>query len=351
MAVNLSFLLILTGLTGIHSITTINRVSVRAGDSISIPCLYDPQFRNSMKYLCKGYYFNSCSYLAKTNQQSSGKFSISDDNDQRIFTVTLNDLMDTDTDYYWCAVEINEESDVGEYFYLSVTRGMPRLYVDHQEITGFNGENIIINCYHRNSGKPSWCRLGSSCVRSSGSIDGARVTIDDRALNVFTVMMTELRAESSGWYACVRRDIQIPVHVTVTEKPTTNTPTATRHLTNLSHTSEHLNHTSVFASEGPTGHLSFTIRLSLLVLFVMMTSFIWLMVRRCKQTKETSAISTEQQEEVRYTRKPSGEVLQPLKGQYVIYNRSKLKHTLGHLKSFVFVLFFRIHTSYKKKQI
>lgn len=59
----------------------------------------------------------------------------------------------------------------------------------------------------------------------------------------------------------------------------------------------------------------------------------------------------EQQEEVRYTRKPSGEVLQPLKGQYVIYNRSKLKHTLGHLKSFVFVLFFRIHTSYKKKQI
>lgn len=99
---------------------------------------------------------------------------------------------------------------------------MPRLYVDHQEITGFNGENIIINCYHRNSGKPSWCRLGSSCVRSSGSIDGARVTIDDRALNVFTVMMTELRAESSGWYACVRRDIQIPVHVTVTEKPTTS---------------------------------------------------------------------------------------------------------------------------------
>ncbi|XP_076599510.1 polymeric immunoglobulin receptor-like [Chaetodon auriga] len=230
MAVDLSFLLILTGLTGIHSITIVRKVSVKSGDSISIPCLYGSQYRNNMKYLCKGYYINSCSYAARTNKQSSGRFSISDDKNQRIFTVTINDVTDVDTDYYWCAVEINGGADVGEYFHLSVTTGTPRLYVDHQEITGFNGEKITINCYHRNPGKLRWCGLDGSCVRSSGSINGTRVTIDARAPNVFIVTMSGLRTESSGWYACIKGDFQMPVHLTVTEKLTTGTTRgSTRH--------------------------------------------------------------------------------------------------------------------------
>ncbi|XP_041803187.1 polymeric immunoglobulin receptor-like [Chelmon rostratus] len=219
MAVHLSFFLILTGLTGIHGITTVSEVSVKAGGSISIPCLYGSQYRNHVKYLCKGYYFRHCSYAVKTNQQSSGKFSISDDKNQRIFTVTINDLMDTDADY-WCAVEINGGSDVEEYFHLSVTTDLPRLYVDHQEITGFHGEKITINCFHHNSGEMKWCRLGGSCLSSSGSIDGTRVTINASS-SVVTVTMSELTTDSSGWYLCVHRDLQMPVHLTVTEKPTT----------------------------------------------------------------------------------------------------------------------------------
>ena len=99
-------------------------MSVKAGDSVSIPCLYDDKYRDHVKYLCKGYYWSYCSYAVKTNQpsSSSGKFSISDDKSQRIFTVTINDVTDTDTDF-WCAVEINEGLNVRQYFHLSVTRG------------------------------------------------------------------------------------------------------------------------------------------------------------------------------------------------------------------------------------
>uniref|UniRef100_A0A8C4GVY1 Immunoglobulin domain-containing protein n=1 Tax=Dicentrarchus labrax TaxID=13489 RepID=A0A8C4GVY1_DICLA len=107
---------------GIHNITTVSEVSVKAGDSITIPCLYESKYINHVKFLCKGYTWTSCSYAVKTNQPSSGKFLISDDKSQRIFTVTINDLTDEDTDY-WCAVEIDEGSDVREYFHLSVTRG------------------------------------------------------------------------------------------------------------------------------------------------------------------------------------------------------------------------------------
>uniref|UniRef100_A0A3Q1GYP3 Immunoglobulin domain-containing protein n=1 Tax=Anabas testudineus TaxID=64144 RepID=A0A3Q1GYP3_ANATE len=98
-------------------------VSVKAGGSISIPCLYESEHTHHVKYLCDGYHWVTCSYTVKTDQAgSSQKFSISDDKDQRIFTVTINDLTDDDS-HYWCVVEIKDGSDVGKYFRLSVTRG------------------------------------------------------------------------------------------------------------------------------------------------------------------------------------------------------------------------------------
>ena len=55
----------------------------------------------------------------------------------------------------------------------------------------------------------------------SGSIYGTEVTIDRKVHNVFTVTMSGLRTESSGWYWCVQGDLQMPVHLTVSEKPPT----------------------------------------------------------------------------------------------------------------------------------
>ncbi|XP_032397566.1 uncharacterized protein LOC116705473 [Etheostoma spectabile] len=289
------FLLLLTGLTGIHSITTVSKVSVKAGSSISIPCLYGVQYTNHVKYLCKGYYWHSCSYIIKTNQQSSGRFLISDDKTRSIFTVTIHNLTDKDTDY-WCAVEIIGGADVKAYFYLSVTRDTSHLYADHQEITTFNGDNITINCYYINTGEMKWCRLGSSCVtRSSGSIDGTKVTISEGGPSVFTVTMSGLRTESSSWYWCAKGDLQMPVHVTVGERPlvpTTNkyyntttfiTPLATRsHLTTSSpepvSAFDHLKH--------------FLIPLSLLIFIVMVLLLIWLMLKRHKQTRADSSATT-----------------------------------------------------------
>lgn len=95
--------------------------------------------------------------------------------------------------------------------------------MDHQEITGFNGDSITISCHNRNSRDMKWCRLGSSCVMGpSGSIDRTGVTTDVTTHNVYTVTMNGLREESNGWYLCVNGDLQMPVHLTVTEKPSTS---------------------------------------------------------------------------------------------------------------------------------
>uniref|UniRef100_A0AAZ1Y3C4 Ig-like domain-containing protein n=1 Tax=Oreochromis aureus TaxID=47969 RepID=A0AAZ1Y3C4_OREAU len=207
---------------GVHSITTVSKVSVKTGKSISIPCLYGSQYKNHVKYLCEGPKWRFCRDVVKTNKADpSGKYSISDDKRQFIFTVTINNLTNKNTDY-WCVVEINNGPDYGGHFQLSVTRGIPRLYVDHQRITGYIGENITIRCHHSNSGEMKWCRLGRNCVTgSSGSIDGAAVTAHMRDPNVFTVTMSGLKSEDSGWYLCAEGDIQIPVYLTVTEKPIT----------------------------------------------------------------------------------------------------------------------------------
>ncbi|XP_042290151.1 polymeric immunoglobulin receptor-like [Thunnus maccoyii] len=216
--------LILAGLIGIHcKIITVSRVSVKAGGSISIPCLYDQYYRNHVKHLCQGYKWQSCHIVVDTNQRksSSGKFSISDDTNQRIFTVTINEITHKDTDF-WCVVEKWGE-DVGQYFQLSVTTGMSNLYVDQQEITASEGGSVTINCHYKYSAERKWCRLGRTCVTNqSGSIDGTAVTIDASVSNDFTVTMSKLRTESSGWYWCAAGDLQMPLHVTVNELPTAN---------------------------------------------------------------------------------------------------------------------------------
>ncbi|XP_065327969.1 polymeric immunoglobulin receptor-like [Pelmatolapia mariae] len=220
MAAHLIVLFLFSVLKGVHSITTVSKVSVEAGKSISIPCLYESKYIDHVKYLCEGHIWSSCSYAVKTNKPDpSGKYSISDDKKEQIFTVTIKNLTYQNTDY-WCVVEINNGPDCGQYFQLSVTSGTPSLYVAHQRITGYIGESITIRCHHSNSGEIKWCRLGRNCVTgSSGSIDGAAVTTHMRDPNVFTVTMSGLKSENSGWYWCAEGDIQIPVYLNVTEKP------------------------------------------------------------------------------------------------------------------------------------
>ncbi|KAL3971978.1 zinc finger and BTB domain-containing protein 41 [Sarotherodon galilaeus] len=206
MAAHLIILLLFSVLKGVHSTTIVSKVSVKAGKSISIPCLYHYQYTDHVKYLCEGYFWPSCRYAVKTNEADpSGKYLISDDKKQQIFTVTINRLTNQNT-HYWCGLE-NRALDNGV------------LYVDHQRITGYIGENITIRCHHSNSGEMKWCRLGRNCVTgSSGSIDGTTVTAHMRDSNVFTVTMSGLKSENTGWYWCAEGDIQIPVYLTVTEK-------------------------------------------------------------------------------------------------------------------------------------
>ncbi|XP_019222481.1 polymeric immunoglobulin receptor isoform X2 [Oreochromis niloticus] len=315
MAAHLIILLLFSVLKGVHSITTVSEVSVKAGKSISIPCLYESQYKNHVKYLCEGYDWTFCKYAVKTNEADpSGKYLISDDKKLKIFTVTINQLTNENTNY-WCVVEINKGEDYKQYFQLSVTRGTPSLYVDHQRITGYIGESITIRCHHSNSGEMKWCRLGRNCVTgSSGSIDGAAVTTHMRDPNVFTVTMSGLKSENSGWYWCAKADIQIPVYLNVTVKPITTTlPTSTTtastaisttiHTVAEKGTMEHGKNSTL--GENKQHRASFDPRIliipvSVLIWIVIVVLFIWFILRH-KQRKADSLVTPMAEEEIIYS--------------------------------------------------
>ncbi|XP_029690591.1 CMRF35-like molecule 9 isoform X2 [Takifugu rubripes] len=330
MALHLSISLLLTGLTGVYSVTTVTRVSVKAGDSVSIPCLYHPKYTSHVKYLCQGYSYNSCSYAVKTNQQSSERFLISDDREKKVFTVTVKDVREGDTDF-WCIVEINGGSDDGTYFQMSVTRDVSSLYVDHQEVTGFIGEQTTIKCYYQNSGQAKWCRVGGPCVtQSQGSIDGTTVFINETLPRVFTVTMSGLKMEDSGWYWCSRGDLQMPVQIIVREKPSTTAQPETctsPELVSPSTTNEAEKPSTTDETEKPSttdedapNSLSgvvmiVIISLSLLIFFVILSSLIWFCIKRQKQIQE----------------EPSAEMLDmACPEDEVIYSKMKTKPESSH---------------------
>uniref|UniRef100_A0A3B3BGL4 Immunoglobulin domain-containing protein n=1 Tax=Oryzias melastigma TaxID=30732 RepID=A0A3B3BGL4_ORYME len=210
---HLSVCLFLSFLSGVCYCrkTTINEVQVVRGASISIPCLYDSKYEKHVKYLCKGHYWRSCSYAVKTNKlDTNGNFLIQDVKEQKTFTVTINHV-DTDS-YYWFQVT---------HLLLMVCfqPGTPALRVDRQKMEGFRGGNITINCYSRSSGMRKWCKLGGNCVTSSFQLVDGRKVIINKNHSVYSVTMIGLKQENSGWYWCDQGQFQMPVHLTVTERP------------------------------------------------------------------------------------------------------------------------------------
>ncbi|XP_030235764.1 uncharacterized protein LOC115560468 isoform X5 [Gadus morhua] len=221
MAPFLVIVVTLCGLTGTHSLTTVSEeVSVKVGVRVSIPCLYQPSHKNHVKYLCKGMAWLLCDIIITTNSGSSfpeGQYTISDDPDQGVFTVSITS-QEEGTQTYWCAVEIPDALDEGTRFQLLVSEGDSSLYVDQQEIIGFDGDSINISFHSKTHGKPGWCKLGHCKEKQDGFIESSQVSIDASKQDVFVVTMKDLDMESSGWYIFFQGQLNMPIHLTTNSR-------------------------------------------------------------------------------------------------------------------------------------
>lgn len=100
---------------------TLKNVAAKHGGSVTIPCLYEEQYKANLKFWCKGYYWASCSTVAYSNAKEST--SVTDYPAQNMFTVDLNPV--SDSGWHWCAAQIGShwKPDDHDYFYLTVSKG------------------------------------------------------------------------------------------------------------------------------------------------------------------------------------------------------------------------------------
>ncbi|XP_035269149.1 polymeric immunoglobulin receptor-like [Anguilla anguilla] len=223
------FLTLPAVLPGADAVSTVSNVAVQRGRSVTIPCHYDRKYESNEKYWCQGSLWSGCYIVVRTKfRKVRGETSITDDPTHHVFTVTMAKLKTENSGYYWCAVKIGGHLtvDEGKYLYLSVTAGTPGLWVDQQEVTGVEGGRVSVQCHYNDpSSTKKWCRAEGSCVEVNSAKSGRSEIKDDRSENVFIVTMRELNREDTGWYWCAAGELQIPVHITVTQKPTTTTVT------------------------------------------------------------------------------------------------------------------------------
>ncbi|XP_030607468.1 polymeric immunoglobulin receptor isoform X2 [Archocentrus centrarchus] len=213
-------------------VTTVDEVRVLEGGSITVPCRYDPQYANHVKYWCWGSMREFCSSLARTDEThptnpTEDKVSIFDDPAQAVFTVTMNNLKEGESGWYMCGVELGNgwKPDDVAFTKVKVIHGMS---VMNSVVSGEEGGTVAVECLYSERYRGSekkWCRSGgwSSCLStgSEGSYEDASVAISDDRTRAFTVTLKKLQMRDAGWYLCSAGQQQVPVQVQVTPRSST----------------------------------------------------------------------------------------------------------------------------------
>ncbi len=79
-----------------------------SGGGVIITCKHDEGYTAYIKYFCRGQW-SGCTDQIKTEEKNkwvdSGRFSLYDDTTAAVFTVTIRDLSERDSDTYWCGTE------------------------------------------------------------------------------------------------------------------------------------------------------------------------------------------------------------------------------------------------------
>ncbi|XP_053507318.1 polymeric immunoglobulin receptor-like isoform X2 [Ictalurus furcatus] len=205
-------------ISDVQSMRTLKNVAVKHGGSVTIPCLYEDQYKPNPKFWCKGYFWSSCSIEAYAN--SIGSTSVTDYLAQDMFTVELNPVSDSGT--YWCAAEIGSKwtQDDYDYLYLTVSQD-PDLSVKESRVSAEEGGSITVQCLYsaayQNTQK-QWCRFKDNVCNTFRSTDTSQksaVQVSDDGRGSFSVQMSGLKKSDAGWYWCSAGDLQVPVHISV----------------------------------------------------------------------------------------------------------------------------------------
>ncbi|XP_058258451.1 polymeric immunoglobulin receptor-like [Hemibagrus wyckioides] len=95
--------------------------TVYVGKDLTVNCNYPESHRDDNKFLCKRIATAACSYTLTVKENGrnvqKGPFSLYDDREKHIVTVSLRKVTEQDSGEYWCGAEVNWKSDHGYKVY------------------------------------------------------------------------------------------------------------------------------------------------------------------------------------------------------------------------------------------
>ncbi|KAM9439527.1 uncharacterized protein Hap1MRO34_000031 isoform 2-T4 [Clarias gariepinus] len=271
--------------------------SLQTGSSVTIPCHYDKQYIQHRKYWC--YYpkfiYNNCKIQAYANN-TQGRVTVTDNPAESLFTVTMNNLQTENTGWYWCVVEIGGimEPDVKEELYITV-KGVPDLSVKESRVRGEEGGSVTVQCLYSaayQNEQKQWCRFKncSTLKMPESSQKSEKVLLSDDGKRSFSVEIRGLKKCDAGWYWCSAGNLQVPVHISVSDPP----PVVTKTLTTITyHVNTHTSAlkyisvapvTAVSSSEENIGSktLIYWYLMAFLLLLVILVNIICMLRMKCK---------------------------------------------------------------------
>ncbi|XP_053539520.1 CMRF35-like molecule 8 [Ictalurus punctatus] len=98
--------------------------TVHVGGDLNVSCKYPESFRSDPKFLCKTRLQRAaCSYKVSVKESrkdvNEGKFSLYDDRETQMFTVSIRNVTEQDSGEYWCGAEAAWTSDDGYKVYFT----------------------------------------------------------------------------------------------------------------------------------------------------------------------------------------------------------------------------------------
>lgn len=217
---------IAAALAGIHCQKVVTYLSIREGSVITIPCIYTSRHIHNEKYLCRcsTNLWKYCQKVISTDQPTtSKKYSILDDKNRQVFSVTIRDITKEDS-CFMCGVT-QYGCDFRYRVNLKITSGVPNLYVYQENITAVLGQSVTVLCHYNQHMQFVWCKFGRKCISSSTIMDGVKVRINAQQTGA-KITMSGLQQRHSGWYLCQNGGFQFPVNIILTEvtppSPTTS---------------------------------------------------------------------------------------------------------------------------------
>ncbi|KAL4601489.1 hypothetical protein GN956_G25878 [Arapaima gigas] len=138
-------------------------VSAERGGSVTIPCHYDQKYKHRVKYWCRGGSWSHCVTVVRTDSpQRRGEVSITNHPDQLLFIVTVRNLQEKDSGWYWCGLKRNWNANVAAMLVL--------LSVGKGELISIHDAGLLIYTCLNSSTSVDLMALKGSYFRSSTQV-------------------------------------------------------------------------------------------------------------------------------------------------------------------------------------